>query len=651
MAGGRNLMSKESPYIHSNYENFQAQYDWGAGYGGGIGKDGKNYSAEINEREKKINAILNSLEQKTTQFLGEKPANKIYSMKDFQGLTSNADSLELEFLEIVREYIQRDKFYNKVMKEIKLLFGEAIKKIFSNNEISNILRIDEKEIKKIINSNDFMTEFINTIQSKGFFELDLEQQIQIFYDGISFSNKNKNKPIKISLDKSALINESKEIFGVKINNQLKKGTKDIRTKFREALQQVSLDVDKTIGMILIQYLDENKNAIKTELQNNITINDKNFNKIFEKFIKKFRNQPALNQTLRDLSKTSVGALRGEEILATTLNNIGNGVVVTIGSEIEKNSRIVILRKLKKIIKSKNLNPEDYNLLKYSSKQLKEEAPSDLSKSIKGMDKQSRADLWIFNPKTNMGCGVQSKNYLQKYLYAKGGNNLRKISFLSPTEKENIYQFIDRVENIVGTDVNTDSLSYGLANTIWFLVAGSIPKKETKTIVRIEDPNLDIVMKELSIFLIGLLGIVYSQTLEENLINIDVLADISNLFYALDNTYMVPTFLIVKQLKEIIKNDTSEIKVSERFFNLSFKSAFTNISESSNDAIKLKEDKINAVSGKLNSHKFYSDSKLVEIGKEKGRNIVNATSDNELYRLKQIFMSFNYNNFSLSTYKP
>lgn len=621
MAGGRNLMSSTEPYIHSNYENFKAQYSWGAGF-----RSKKDiYHQRLDFQIKKLQKIASALKQETSMFLGSSPGHQMrLDIYDFLSQTTDSNDFDIAFAMYFLDYLQLDSFYNETARMIDGVTRQAFEKFFSGI-------LTQQEIADIIQKDDIVGALMETLKNQKFFEKSAKQQIDFFSKG------GKN----LGFDITNLHEFANNIFGSPMKKALRAKTSQIlRKRINYLLKQVSLNSFKNIstfynvilwhvgGLSGSKFKNYFDSKYKKQYDNQIFI--KKFNKLMLTLKGKF-DFPIMN-----ISKTKIGEIRGEELFGTVLEETTDSVILQIGQEKEENARISI----KKFM---NFHFSKSKILKYSDAQLQQKETSDIRGSAKSIDKQARADMMIYNSKTNRSAGVQSKNFIESMLQKIEGKKTQTTSLYSPHSGENIINFVERTKTYMGSEIEADSLSYVMANIIWFSTAGTIEKGKNGPAQTITDPGMNELTQELASYIVDLLGITYAEIFDE----IDIIPEISNIFYLLNNRYMVPTYLIIENLINIISTDRNKFNNTEGYINLSLTTTLSQAKESAGDAINLKKSKKKAV-GKLDGSKYYQDSNLVSVGKNKGKEIVNAQKA-DLFSFKKIYMDFNIDKISETAY--
>lgn len=624
MAGGKNLMSAQNPYIHSNYENFQAQYSWGAGIGG----TDKKYRERLDREVKKLLDLRNKLRQETINFLGAEPKRTGLKLKDFMVQSLGANNFEAGFYVSVLQCLQSDGFYKLITDKIKGVTLSAAKVIFGEN--SKIL----KGIKE--DTVDIIGMIMKNLSEMNFFEL------------------------SGALQKEFLKNLVEEKFQKDINKIFIESAGKIRTetsrilrkRFRDAIIKVGEKDNTPFFNFIIGFLDSN---LQNYLDKNLDeYSEEEYGKKYKELISAIQNNPELSLSIHKLYKQKIGELLGEDLIEVTFNEITttpssvnaiyNVTAVTTGGYSEN-----LARRLVKAITSIKIfqgKAPKGSISKYTPGQLQGTQESDIKASVKDNTKMARSDLIITSPITKRTIGIQSKNYREKIITELGVQVNSSIALFSPHSNETIMEFVERLEGYNGNDIDTESLTYTLANMIWFATAGSIEKGSKSNPTQIKDPAMGEITAELSNFLVDLLGITYSQvtngiTYEVN----QVLSEVSNIFYLINNEYMIPTYFIIEDLISAIKTDNKNIELQEPFVKLSLTSAHESFKAEAHQAIKLKEEKAKAVGGNLNSHKLYSDNALVEVGKSKGAEIAYSFSADNAFNLRKMYLNFDLNKLS------
>lgn len=623
-SGGRNLMSSKEPYIHSNYENFLREYSWGAGIGG----TNKEYRSRLDREVEKLIALKEDLKNKTIEFLGSEPSRKGLRIKNFMVQALGAEESDAEFYSSVLKCIQSDDFYESLKNTIQGITHKAAKEMFG--EGSEILNgIDE-------HTTDIIGALMGNLKEINFFEMSKKEQFSHF-DKI-IANKDIKKEIIAALTTSA--------------GKIRTSTsKILKKRFKNAAIATNQSDGRTMGEFIIDYLNKNLNKY-------FNINDNTlFKEKKEKLFEAIKSNKRLSLSIPKLYKQKIGELRGEDLVEVTFNELtstsdGVGLVYDLTATTTGGYSENITRKLVKGITSINIfrgKASGSSISKYTPGQLTGTTPSDIKASVKGNEKMARADLVVTSPITGRTVGVQSKNYRESIFGSTGEKINETIAIFSPHSKETIIEFVNRLEGYTGNDIDTESLTYALANMIWFSTAGSIERGESEDPQIITDPGMSELTAELSNYLVDLLGVSYSQVAVASSYKAkEVLSEISNVFYSINNEYMIPTYFIIEDLISIIKTDNEKIEKTDSFVSLSLTSSFSKIREEAQQAINLKKEKAEAAeeAGEvLDNNLLYSNPNLVEVGRNKGREIVGYFEKDGSFNLRQLFLSFDLNKLS------
>jgi hypothetical protein len=174
MAGGRNLMSKFSPYIHSNYENFQSQHNWGAGFGAYDEK----YYFRLNQQINKISEMAQKLKDETRSFLGIEPnKNMKLNIRDFLAQTTDADDFHIIFADVFLKHMQSERFSKIISDERERVLRTSFEKFFKTT-------LSPEELNNMLDSPHLLNSFMELLVTKeNFFNKTAKEQVKFFAQG------------------------------------------------------------------------------------------------------------------------------------------------------------------------------------------------------------------------------------------------------------------------------------------------------------------------------------------------------------------------------------------------------------------------------------------------------------------------------------
>lgn len=226
-------------------------------------------------------------------------------------------------------------------------------------------------------------------------------------------------------------------------------------------------------------------------------------------------------------------------------------------------------------------------------------------NLRSSDKQFYADMRLTNIHNGKTALVQSKNYqglLNTYLT--GDKDIMQQMRLLKEES-----YVDLMKRIEGTSMghfDIDELSYIIANEAWFSKYGSI----NGSTVSLHQNILDAFFTDIMLNYLGLM-------IDKDL---NIIPDISTLFYYIDNKAFVPTYKVIEGLIQRLTDWESEkkIELSTHLNNSSISPKYTSAKE-------FYEEKRRSLKGKSllspNDPDAYTDPALLKIGTEQGAQIL------------------------------
>lgn len=247
------------------------------------------------------------------------------------------------------------------------------------------------------------------------------------------------------------------------------------------------------------------------------------------------------------------------------------------------------------------------------------------------DKMSYSDLVLIN-ENGVRVRAQSKNYTGAYeTFIRTDGDVYQHTHLFSKEQlfKDFFQKLERTTNIVG-DIDYGYLSYIVANEIWFDQHGSIDRggnkgfrqDETHTRLFGSDSWLS---RALSGAFVNFLGVVVSEG--------NVISEVSNVFFLIDNNALVPTYELIDNVLsywEKGQDEMTRIRVVPSKTGVRYKWPSPE---------EFLEKKANAANGL--GPAVYEDPALVKVGQEQGAGIMETLkvqSVNLGINLKTLFTS-------------
>lgn len=239
------------------------------------------------------------------------------------------------------------------------------------------------------------------------------------------------------------------------------------------------------------------------------------------------------------------------------------------------------------------------------------------------NKMSYTDLILINSR-GMKVRAQSKNYVGAYetflhtkqdVYQSTHLFSRKMLFKDFFMKL-MTESGGRI-NIAG-EIDLDTLSYIVANEIWFDMHGSIDKggnvgwRADKVHTRLFDSD-SWLSRALSGAFINFLGVVVSE-------NGEVIPSISNVFFLIDNKALVPTYELIDNVLEYYKTGKAQMT------NIDITPSRTGVGFDYTSPLRFLQAKADATPDGLRQA-TYTDEGLVTVGRLQGQHIMNTLQIN------------------------
>ena len=616
MAENQNLMSATRPYIHSNYYNFKRYHRNNAGFS----KEGTNIKLE--ERLSKLEKMSRQLEGAAIEFLGGKKGVQKFTIDKFVKLyKGNNKSKEGSFALMFRDFIQERGYFNLILNEINTERMTRLTKEFPKLS---------KRIRQAMQDNMLSdTEIIiEALDKAGFFpnknkpiKIDKKTQDNFLREKLKLNEEGLNK------FKRVLISKNSTILKKIVNTEIDRISKEYSSKGKKSTNRNTTYYDMILKYVGKDGVEFEKYCKKRGLELS--------NKTFKKYYLSLLNRISILDSKKvGIGITGIGGTRGEEIMSAIINIDSGGINAQVtGNLSQEDAENKTREKINKFNqKIGNIQIEDNTF------------DNNRIEGLRGMGKQARYDIIIQNKQNGAITGVQSKNYNDMYSELFKNNQYKTQSidiFKSNKDTENIIGFIEQLGAITNQTINEESLAYSLANITWFSVAGSFGSQD-KEPQEIEDPDQSILIQELGVAILDFLGVAYTT-------NFDVLPQISNSFWLLNNQYLVPTYVILDELIKIARVQSTKInkerKNLEHIISISLKSSGRGISKKR--AIDLRKAKANAV-GTFKPEN-YSDENLVKVGQDMGENVLNGSGEYAVYKTKEILLKFDLQNKFMSAF--
>lgn len=491
-------------YVHSHIENF----------------NGNLATLDISPENRQIDiindliALRNQLEKACNNFLNGKSADEVWN--DINNPTNSLSGIGLDILRKKNQKFsnllqETGNFYN--LDQISAMFGE---------EFTNIL-IKQFGLNDWYREGNIVNLLADTIWEN--LRWDIEAAIPKHFIADLLTGEWKTSEGKALIAHNNVINFNSEFLyelgrnmWTKTTNQKSTFVSNVKQKMnnskyaKDAKKESYLD--KSIELFRQEFMSEFKKRID---DGSIAYLQEDAEEYLNKFEENLRN----NKMVQVVNTSHVSGVLGENYFAAAINAAeikpGNNsvTITTTGSFSEEEVR-------NKIFRSDKLSEED--LQKHGWITLDKESFSDILIHYKG--KTARA---------------QAKNYTNVYNQILWGNDtvLMQIKTL---EDKNILQFLNQIATSgnVLQNFNQEELTYVLANTIWFSQKGGI-NGEKMTM-----GEASRLAEELSMAVINFIGVVIDD-------NYNVIDDLSNIFYILNNAALIPSYQIIDKLIDRLTN--------------------------------------------------------------------------------------------------
>lgn len=512
-----------NPYIHSNFFNFTGK----AFNNFNFSEDNKEPSSVIQDKIQILQGIKNKLEQETKAFLGRYGTIEELLEKTHQTGDKNIDDLYIQFrrisLNILNNYVFYDDIKNKMQKRVSLeqfeeLLGENLEQnVYSSLDKGETITLQEASsilVKQRVNEIDFSKKATYSKQ---------------------FEKLAKNFPEDI---KKFFLKNVENDFNKRYRTSSGKITKDaynlLNKQFKDSFPEEDLGkTAKTISSVFTRYFNQETNSIVKDDDRSKKIRKEYLEAVNKIIMSEVSKGGKTGGSLQNLYRI------GGEDLTVAIESVGNNVLdfTLIGNYNYDSKEFDDFLKSRLTSRISDLKEKD-NYKDYSLKR---------NGSIYG-------DFFITNKETNKTVMVQSKNWQglkEKFISWKGENSssgdpfYQRMNILGRGGKgisfPELLDLITGEEKILAS-FELEELKYILANEAWFNKYGSYKKgKVVKTTA-----HQNILSAALSDIILNYLGLMFDK-------NLNIIPEISVLFYYINNFKYIPTYEIIDSLIENLKN--------------------------------------------------------------------------------------------------
>lgn len=498
----------------------------------------------------------------------ENISNKLKDLTDnflggrtIQELINDIDEPYKQYNEISKKILSDMGFYTTIQHQLAMKYSAAdIMKIYE--------AINKKAVNTVINDSMTLSEATDAVTKAIFEEIENRPasiQNKVITDIFTKANMQKGLNAAVGVFKKRLKSVSKD-------SHLRKIVKQVLNENLTAQQQI----ENNTREIIINTFEEYFTAKVKEA--NIIISQNNHYLSYLKEIRKVLIREIDKNFKTGGNFSNIFGVGGEGISAAVLEVGNNSLQFTIiGSE--SSDQLVEKGFL-------SHNPNLYNL--------------------RSSDKQFYADMRLTNIHNGKTALVQSKNYqglLNTYLTG-DKDIMQQISLLKEVSYTTL---MEKIDNSSLGHFNIDELSYIIANEAWFSKYDSIDGST----VSLHQNILDTFFSDIMLNYLGLM-------IDKNL---DIIPDISTLFYYVDNKAFVPTYKVIDGLIQRLTDWSSEKKME-----LSTHLNKSSISPKYTSAEEFYETKRKSVGGTLlpaTHPNAYTNPSLLKVGMEQGEQILNS----------------------------
>ena len=498
----------------------------------------------------------------------ENISNKLKDLTDdflggrtIQELINDIDEPYKQYNEISKKILSDMNFYTAIQHQLAIKYSAAdIMKIYE--------AIGKETVNTVVNNPMTLSEATDAITKAIFDKIENQPataQNKVITKIFTDANMQKGLDAAVGVFKKRLRSASKD-------SHLRKIVKQVLNENLTAQQQME---NNTREIIINTFEEYFTTKVK---EANIIVSQNNY---YSKYLKEIRKV-----LIREIDKnfktggnfSNIFGVGGEGISAAVLEVGNNSLQFTIiGSE--SSEQLVEKGFL-------SHNPNLYNL--------------------RSSDKQFYADMRLTNIHNGKTALVQSKNYqglLNTYLTG-DKDIMQQISLLKEVSYTTL---MEKIDNSSLGHFNIDELSYIIANEAWFSKYDSIDGST----VSLHQNILDTFFSDIMLNYLGLM-------IDKNL---DIIPDISTLFYYVDNKAFVPTYKVIDGLIQRLTDWSSEKKME-----LSTHLNKSSISPKYTSAEEFYEEKRQSVGGTLlpAAHpNAYTNPSLLKVGMEQGEQILNS----------------------------
>ena len=523
----------------------------------------------------------NNLKQELYSYRAEEGKSKI--QEKIQQLTELSKQLKVsadDFLmgkkpkEAFDEMNNAAALFSKIGRQVvSLPQGRDIltKQSYSREDLQQILgdQMSGEIVDTLIDDldlNQIVDIIIKNLYTEDFKKSSGKQQAQVLAQTLSFNGTRASEEVEDE-----------------IRSQVKKKLRSEKGKLRDIVKKAVKKAFKgrmnPAGNYYVFFEREFKNLLR---QQNIVYDEVEL----EKYLRAVKDK--LNSKLKKYyTSQGASAALGEEIWAS-VNDTANGFIIEVtGSDTEKEIR------------------NKYGMLETAA------TWNDISKF-------SYTDMIMTN-RNGVRVRVQSKNYTgayQTYLRTEGdGGDVEQHTRLF-SEEMLFTEFLDKLErsgNFSGS-FDKDALGYTIANELWFDQKGSIDRgsmkgREGKTHTRLFGSD-SWLSKQLSSAFVNFLGVVIGE-------NGEVLTDLSNIFFLIDNIALVPTYQIIDDIINYYEKGLMGLN------SITITPKRTGIHYAYGDPLEFYKEKAEAVGKEGLGKATYTNPSLVGVGKRQGAQIMSS----------------------------
>ena len=566
------LMSVYFPYVHSNRDNFSGVYDLSL-HTNGIDR--------LAQKKNQLITIASSLYSAAANFLGVSEG-ELKSLLRMKQISDELLGLDNDYYRTAMQILNDRTFINLLIRKQTYDAKKLMNMKQLPNGVRQLLRTNSKELLD------------PTIQQLA------RAIINSFPKRITIGADGPKEDVKIRINEIKTFGLDTDVFSNSVVKVLKKDGKRLEELVIKSIQNSKTFANAENKQGNNQYSKEAEEYFrKTFLQllpRNLTgpqaYDERIVKDYLEKIIQSLKSQGIFNLT--ETSRAHVQGKLGEAGIAAQIETVN------------ENKEAQIKVRVTGAMKEQEVMEKIFN---QKISQVTRLLTHDITK-------QSYSDLVLI--RNGRMARVQSKNYLgivNNWIQSGGENRIASIT--TDSNSKNLIEFLNMAQNqnALG-NIDMAAISYVLANEMWFKnhVSYGGGNKGDKSGFNLNNNSgssfdFDKINRALSEVLYNFIGVV----VDESIVEPNIIAEQSNLFYILSNGVMVPTGLLVEGIAKSLENEQYGLMN----LNIRLKSDGSYVYP---NAKNFYNAKLQAIRGSNDSTR-YTNPKLLSIGQTQGASII------------------------------